>query len=139
VLLYIEEHMLPNPLIRIQYHKLPYYHPPRSSPPPPPSFRTNGGKHKITLKEPTGLIRSARKWYQWIGQVRICLAIGFLFLNFDLSFSKRVQNSIVLHAQIYLTTKMAWRNFSLDSRTLNKISIAACQPPNLLVIRKIWA
>jgi hypothetical protein len=32
--LYIEEHMLPNPLIRIQYHKLPYYHPP---PPPPDS------------------------------------------------------------------------------------------------------
>ncbi len=34
-----------------------------------------------------------------------CLAIGFLFFIFDLEHLKGVQNSIALHAQIYL---IAW-------------------------------
>jgi hypothetical protein len=36
---------------------------------------------------------------------QLCLAIGFLFFfSFDLFFFKGVQNSIALHAQIYLIT-----------------------------------
>ncbi len=46
---------------------------------------------------PTGPIRSAQAWYQWIG-------LGFIFLNFHLEFLKDVQSFKVLIAKIFIVT-----------------------------------
>jgi hypothetical protein len=61
-----------------------------------------------------------------------CLSIGFLFFKIDLGFLKGVQNSIALHAQIYLITNglggpqgmSFWKKKILKSEHCNKIKIA---------------
>ncbi len=80
-------------------------------------------KFLLLLKGPTSQIRSALRHLPESGTNRQAISKDiprhkFFIFNFDLEYSKGVQNSIVLHAQIYLITNSFGGRGFMFSRTL---------------------